>query len=352
MFNSTPFARTIQGWALITLLPGVALAVSVGVSSHFAAQILSPYLAIPAMVLALVIGIPLNVVAALPYFAPGLKFCVRTVLRWAVALLGLRIALSDITSLGMLVALIVLAGMTITIASGFLIARLAKQPAGFGALAGVATGICGASATLAVSTVVPHYTNKQTDIVFVVIAVNALSTIAMLTYPPLCVLLGLDPQSTGILLGGTIHDVAQVVGSGYSVSEAVGNTAVIVKLFRVFMLLPIVLCIAWYFSRKHSAEVSGEFEFPMFAVAFLVLCLFNSAISFLPQIQPLYLPLKDALLHISSWGLLIAIAALGLGTSIKAISAVGARHLMTITGTTLVLLLSIIIMLSVRSALI
>ena len=101
--------------------------------------------------------------------------------------------------------------------------------------------MCGASATLATSTVLPNYKGKEADVVFVVVAVNALSTVAMVLYPPLCTWLGFDAHTTGVMLGGTIHDVAQVVGAGYAVSEPVGNTAVIVKLFRVFLLLPVVL---------------------------------------------------------------------------------------------------------------
>ena len=65
----------------------------------------------------------------------------------------------------------------------------------------------------------------------------------MVLYPLVCALLGFDPQTTGVMLGATIHDVAQVVGAGYAVSETAGNTAVIVKLFRVFLLLPMVLSV-------------------------------------------------------------------------------------------------------------
>jgi uncharacterized membrane protein YadS len=93
-------------------------------------------------------------------------------------------------------------------------------------------------------------------VTFTVIAANAVSTLVMVAYPPLCVLLGLDAQTTGIMLGATIHDMAQVVGAGYAVSEPVGNTAVIVKLFRVFLLLPVVVAIGWWFVRQRG-EAGG-----------------------------------------------------------------------------------------------
>ncbi len=193
------------------------------------------------MVLALLIGIALNPIAGRPSVRSGMAFCIRTLLRWAVALLGLRVALSDIAALGLATGAMIVLSMIVTLLSGFFFARIDGRQPGFCALVGAATAVCGASATLATSTVVPDYPGKQADIAFVVVAVNALATLAMVVYPPLCFVLGFDPQTTGVMLGGTIHDVAQVVGAGYAVSGPVGNTAVIVKLFRVFLLLPVVL---------------------------------------------------------------------------------------------------------------
>ena len=162
--------------------------------------------------------------------------------------------------------------MVVTVAAGFLLARWFNQEAGYGALAGAGTAVCGASATLATSIVVPDYKGKEADVAFVVVAVNALSTVAMVLYPLICTALGFDEQATGIMLGATIHDVAQVVGAGYAVSEPVGNTAVIVKLFRVFLLLPVVLAIGWFFARRAVAADAAKIPFPMFALVFVLLC--------------------------------------------------------------------------------
>jgi uncharacterized membrane protein YadS len=86
-----PFFDTVIDFA-----PGVALSAAVAVAAYLAAPYVARALPIPAMVLALVIGIALNPLASKPLVKPGMAFCVRTVLRWAVALLGLRVALSDI----------------------------------------------------------------------------------------------------------------------------------------------------------------------------------------------------------------------------------------------------------------
>jgi uncharacterized integral membrane protein (TIGR00698 family) len=317
--------------------PGVALSAIVAAIGYLAAPYVAHVVPIPNMVIALVVGIALNPIAARPAMQPGMAFCVRNVLRWAVALLGLRVGLADIAALGPGTAVLIVASMLATLVSGFIFARWYGRGPGFGALVGVGTAVCGASATLAVSTVVPDYRGKTADIAFVVVAVNALATIAMLVYPPLCILLGFDAQTTGVMLGGTIHDVAQVVGAGYAVSVPVGNTAVIVKLFRVFLLLPVVLGVGWHFTRTGQKHGEARVPVPVFGIVFLVLCTLNSIVPLLPSLLPLYAPVKSVLSEASTWGLLLAIGALGLGTSVKTIVGLGWRHITTVLGSTAVI---------------
>jgi len=304
-----------------------------------AAPLIARAFPIPAMVIALLLGIALNRVATRPRFQGGLTFCVKKLLRWAVALLGLRIALGDIAALGFGTGVVVVVSMTATVLSGFWFARFFGQNESYGALAGAATAVCGASATLATSTVVPNYYGKEADIAFVVVAVNALSTAAMVIYPIVCVALGFDERLTGVMLGATIHDVAQVVGAGYAVSEGAGNTAVVVKLFRVFLLLPVVLAVGWWFTRKGVEHGAAKVPVPVFALVFLALCVLNSLAGQMPAVSSVYGPAKAVLVEASSWGLLIAIGALGLGTSLTAMAKLGWRHVATVTATTLVVLI-------------
>ncbi len=320
------------------LAPGVLFSAVVAVTAVVGAPFVARIVTIPAMVLALLIGIALNRLAARPAFQPGLGFCVKQLLRWAVALLGLRIALGDIAALGLATGVVVVVSMAVTIAAGFVAARMLGLPAPYGALAGVGTAVCGASATLATSAVLPDYAGKDADVVFVVIAVNALATLAMVVYPPLAAALGLDDQTTGVMLGATIHDVAQVVGAGYAVSDAAGNAAVIVKLFRVFLLLPVVLAVGWWFARKSAAASVSSVPVPVFAFVFLALCILNSILPTVHAVAPIYVRAKAVLVEGSTDGLLIAIGALGLGTSVAAIGTLGWRHIVTVGVTTLVIL--------------
>ena len=198
-------ASAARGWAAPAraVAPGLLLAAGVAAAAMAAAPLLAAALGWavglrkgpPAMVLALGIGIALSGVAARPVFREGLGFCAKGLLRLAVALLGLRIALGDVLALGFGTALLVAGSMAATIAAAVWLARALRRDAGTGALAGAATAICGASATLAAAAVLPAWRTKAADVAFTVVAANAFSTAAMLAYPALAAALGLSPRA-------------------------------------------------------------------------------------------------------------------------------------------------------------
>jgi len=333
MVNDAMLRQLAPGLLLSALVGGLGVACEAPLRSLLGALFSRP-LALPAMVIALLIGIALNRAAAHPMFTAGMAFSVRRVLRIAVALLGIRISLSDIVALGPATALIVVVSMALTLASGVLFARLLGGNQIYGALAGAATAVCGASAAIVTATVLPDYRDKGADVAFVVVAVNALATVAMLAYPPLCVLLGFDDRMTGVMLGATIHDVAQVAGAGYALSDAVGNSAVIVKLFRVFLLLPVVLAVGAWFTPRGEAAAHRKVPVPLFALAFLGLVVVNS-LGMLPAV------VTAVLVEASRWGLLLAIGALGLMTSFADVMRAGWRHLAIVAAVTAVVLATV-----------
>ncbi len=330
MASGAVIRELAPGVLISALVAGLAVAAEGPVRTALGALTGRP-LTLPAMVIALILGVALNRIAARPAFAAGIAFCVKKVLRVAVALLGIRIALADIAALGTATALIVVGSMVLTLVSGLAFARMFRRQAPYGALAGAATAVCGASAALATATVLPDYEEKAADVAFVVVAVNALATLGMLAYPPLCVLIGFDERMTGVMLGATIHDVAQVAGAGYAVSDAAGNSAVIVKLFRVFLLLPVVLAVGWFFAARGAHAERRRVPVPLFALVFLGLVLVNSA-GILPPM------LTAAIVEASRWGLLLAIGALGLMTSFSDITRAGWRHLAVVVAVSVVVL--------------
>ena len=201
----------------------------------------------------------------------------------------------------------------------------------FGLLTGGATAICGASAALALSAALPSHPAKERATLFTVIGVSALSTLAMIAYPMVVQLLDLETLDAGIFLGGTIHDVAQVVGAGYSLSPETGDTATVVKLMRIAMLLPVILCAAMI-TRAQGAAEGGERPplLPWFAVAFVALAAINSTGWISPVVQGFG---KD----LSSWCLVAAISAIGMKTQLKDVASVGFKPIALMIGETIFL---------------
>jgi uncharacterized integral membrane protein (TIGR00698 family) len=264
----------------------------------------------------------------------GVGFAARTVLRFGVALLGLRITLGQITGLGLEPVLIVIAGVTTTILSGWLIAKALGLERDLGLLTGGAVAICGASAALALSAVMPRHEHGERNTILTVVGVTTLSTVAMVLYPVLVRALGLADPEAGVFLGGTIHDVAQVVGAGYLISPAAGDVSTFVKLMRVAMLVPVVLCFTWLF-RARTGGGRGALTLPGFLVAFVALVLVNS-LGLVPA------AVAQAASDLSRWCLVTAIAALGIKTSLQKLAVVGWRAVALMFGETLFLALLVL----------
>jgi uncharacterized integral membrane protein (TIGR00698 family) len=287
------------------LAPGLLLAVIVAAASRF----VSEHYGAPAMLLALLFGIALNFLSDDPRGAPGIAFAARTVLRAGVALLGLRISFDMVGALGLPVIALVVGATAATIAFGLAVSRLFAFPDRFGFLSAGAVAICGASAALAIAAILPRDDRSEDRLVFVVVGVTVLSTVAMILYPVVVAVLGFDDVTAGIYIGATIHDVAQVVGAGFSISEEAGKTATLVKLLRVAMLAPVVIVAALVVRRMATTAPEGPRPplVPGFVLAFVALATLNSVLGLPPEAAELAAAG-------SGWLLLTAIAAVGLKT--------------------------------------
>ena len=199
-----------------TVFPGVLMSLTVA----FAAKFISEHYGAPVMLIALLIGMAFNfLVEDGGVCVSGIEFSSKVVLRFGVALLGLGITVQQIASTGSEVLLITLCGVALTITMGLALSRFLGRGTRFGLLIGGAVAICGASAALAISSVLPKGESLERDTIFTVIGVTALSTLAMIVYPIIANAMDLSEIATGVFFGATIHDVAQVVGAGYSVSD-------------------------------------------------------------------------------------------------------------------------------------
>ena len=306
--------------------PGLAVAAVVGIAATF----LSIQYKASAMLFALLLGMALNFLAEEGRCLPGIQLASTAVLRTGVALLGLRITIAQVEALGWGVVALVVASVALTLGVGLGIARALKLSNAFGTLTGGAVAICGASAALAIASILPQHKHAERDASFTVIGVTALSTIAMILYPMLAAALGLDPRAAGVFLGGTIHDVAQVVGAGYSLSQETGDTATIVKLLRVAMLLPVCLVIGLALHVRGAAAAHAAPVLPWFAVVFAAFVAITS-LGWIPA------AVIDAGSVVSRWCLVTAIAAIGMKTSLKSLVAMGLKPVMLVVAETVFL---------------
>lgn len=306
--------------------PGVAVACTIALAATFIAQRYGA----PAMLMGLLLGMAFNFLSEVPKVVPGLELSAVKALRLGVALLGLRLTLGDVVALGWLPIALVTSAVVLTIVSGVLLSRVLGCERQLGVLTGGSVAICGASAAMAISSVLPQGPDTKRQTLFTVIGVTSLSTIAMVLYPIIGDALHFDDQQMGMFIGATIHDVAQVVGAGYSVSPTTGDLATFIKLLRVAMLVPVVLLIGFLYRGRIAADASARKgpPVPLFLIGFVVLFLLNSS-GVLPQ--GLVEPISD----LAPLLLLVAIAALGVRTSMGDVMTIGLKPVLLIVGETL-----------------
>lgn len=307
------------------LAPGLLVSLTIAMAATF----LSDHYGGPVMLFALLLGIAFNFLSADGVCKAGIEFTSRTVLRFGVGLLGARITVEEVLKLGPTPLVLAVGGVTLTIGFGVLLARALGFNRNFGLLTGGAVGICGASAALAIASVMPRGKDglSERDTIFTVIGVTALSTIAMVIYPIIVRAFGFDDLKSGIFLGATIHDVAQVVGAGYSISKPTGDAATLTKLLRVAMLVPVVIAITFVLFRGAGAKAGGRPAFPFFLIAFVALVAINS-FGLIPPV------IGGAVSDLSRWALVAAIAALGMKTALGELAAVGPKALMLLVAET------------------
>ncbi len=315
-------SRSLMSWQhALTLWPGCALSVVIAL----AATAVSTLHGGPQLLYALLFGVALHFLSNEASTKPGIEFCSRGLLRLGVGLLGARITVDQIAGLGWHTALIVIAAVATTMLCGLLIGRRLGLTVPQGILSGGAVAICGASAALAISSVLPREKGGERFTLMVVVAVTILSTLSMVLYPLIARLLHLPPELAGIFIGGTIHDVAQVVGAGYTLGHEAGDVATIVKLFRVSLLAVVVVIVAVAFKasreRARASDEAGiqaadQALIPWFLWLFVGMVILNST-----QMLPAFA--QTGLNEISRGCLVTAIAALGMKTSVQQLAQAG-----------------------------
>jgi uncharacterized integral membrane protein (TIGR00698 family) len=286
-------------------------------------------LGLPAVLLALLLGFA---VRALPVNVDsrGVDFCAGTLLQVAIALIGLRLPLSEITSLGAPALALGIGAVVGTVAIGTLIGRALGLSAARAALSAGAVAICGSSAALAVAAVLPKGPSHSRDTVYTIASVTLLSTAAMVLYPAIAGLVGLSDVDAGMFFGASIHNLAQVIGAGAIVSADAANAATVTKLVRILCLAPAVLAIGCLFRAQAAQGEARPPALPGFIIAFGIAVMIANA----GLVPPAVL---ERLSELAELCLVAATAALGLKTSPGGLMSNGWRPLAAVLAQTALL---------------
>ena len=296
-------------------LMGVAAAISYGIN-HVVPLLSS-------MLIAIILGgIARNTKLIRPSAEPGVAFTNKVVLRTGVVLLGLRLSLPTVAKLGWAPIVVILVTLTVTWFATTYLGRAMKLSGPTRILTATGTGICGAAAVLATEPVVKAEASKVTVAVATVVIFG---TIAIFLYPAMYPLLAhwFSPETYGIYIGSTMHEVAQVVAAGHAINPDAENAAVIAKMLRVMMLAPFLILLAARVKQLSPASGGEKSKITIlwFAILFIVVAIFNS-FHFLPQSIVNMLVTLDTIL------LAMAMAALGLTTHVSALKKAGAKPLL------------------------
>jgi uncharacterized integral membrane protein (TIGR00698 family) len=252
-------------------VPGLVVVALASLASAYIAE----HYGAPLTLMALLVGLALNFLGADKRLSPGLGFAASTLLRIGIVLVGARITLAQVAALGPVALIAIVVIVAATMGAAILLATRLGFGAAFGALAGGAVAICGASAALALATVLGEKRAGQAQLTLVLVGISAMSAAAMVLYPALCHHLGFGDRQAGFVLGAAIHDVAQSLGAGYAFSPAAGQDAAIVKLTRVALLAPVLALVGIAFPQEAGAT-RRVVRVPWFVIGFFVFAAINS----------------------------------------------------------------------------
>ena len=329
------------------IAPGFALALAIAAVATIVGQYV-PLLgsAVPGAVIGAVIAI---VVKPGARFAPGVKWASTFVLQCSVVLLGAQLSIAEAARVGVSSLPVMLGTLAICLAAAWLYGRLLGIPGDLRTLIGVGTGICGGSAIAAVSPVIEA---ASADVAYAISTIFLFNIAAVLVFPLLGHALGMSQQSFGLFAGTAVNDTSSVVATATTYGTAATSHAVVVKLVRTLMIIPICLGLAALTARKQQRPASATAPaaaacdgaaagtlaspaalaaarmsprraaklVPWFLIGFVLLAAVNSC-GIIPA------DARSPLEHASVFLVSVALSAIGMSTNVAALRKAGARPL-------------------------
>jgi uncharacterized integral membrane protein (TIGR00698 family) len=306
----------------LSYIPGLAFCAAIAATA-FSIRFLPGMATISPMVVAFIVGIAVSALSgSLPVMTPGNRFAAKTMLRFAVALLGLQLTLHDLADLGAVTLLVVLAVFIATFVFTKWLGRMLGVEHRLAELIAAGTSVCGASAIIATNAVTKA---RDQDVGYAVAAVSLMGSVWMIVYPLLYGALHLDLHTYALWAGSSVHEVAQVVAAAFQVDPSAGEIAVPVKLARVALLAPLVVTLGWLRFRREGDGGASSFRlqqiFPLFMVGFIALVALNSAVAI-----PAHW--RGVVAQITTFLLTMSLGAIGLETSVRDLRHQGIRPML------------------------
>lgn len=289
------------------LLPGITLTAIIAIPAWFIGE---KYPIIGSPVLGILFGMILAFLKRPKYLETGITYTSKKLLQYSIILLGFNMNLYSVLKVGSQTILLMIFTLTATFLSAFFIGKLLKVEKNTNILIGVGTAICGGSAIAATAPVIQA---EDEDVARSISTIFFFNVIAAFLFPFLGHFLHMTDYHFGLWAGTAVNDTSSVVAAGYSFSNAAGNLAVIVKLTRTLMIIPVTLVLAYLTSRNKTKDNKLNYSlskiFPWFILGFV-------AASILSTFLPIPEVMKDVLVKAGKYMIVMAMSAIGLNTNL------------------------------------
>jgi uncharacterized integral membrane protein (TIGR00698 family) len=326
--TDAPAPQPVGRWSrahLVAIIPGLGLALAIAVvatvAGHFAAVVGAP-------VIAILIGIVIAVLRPpADALRPGIHFSSKAVLQTSIVVFGTVLSFRQVLATGSSSLPVLLGTLSVALLAAALVGRLLHIDRDLRTLIGVGTGICGASAIAATDAVIDA---PEVDVSYAIATIFTFNVLAVLTFPTIGRLLHLGPHSFGLWAGTAINDLSSVVAASTIFGHGATSTAVVVKLTRTLMIIPIAIGLGIWRSRSRGPEDPAVERvrlhrrlapvLPIFIGWFLLAVTINT-FGWIPGSW------HGGLSDLAQFMITIALAAIGLSTRFRDIRRTGLRPL-------------------------
>lgn len=300
--------------------PGIVLSGGIAAAAYLVSSFL-PAGILGSTLIALLLGMLLHpIFNRYEVLNPGINLTSKKILRAGIIMAGITLSFPQVIRAGKYALILMMFTLATSFGVGYICKKIFKINWKLSSLLSVSTAICGGTA---VATLGPVIEAEDRDIAYAISATFIFDIITVIAFPWIGRLIGLGDTGYGLWIGTAVNDTSSVVAAGYAFSDPAGQLATIVKLTRTLFIVPIVLIFSWIYAKKEissqtAAKVNIRKIFPWFILGFLAMVSIRST-GFLPD------NIVEGVAWMSKFFLSMALAAIGLKTSLKEVAGVGIK---------------------------